>query len=585
MAGWRWGALGLAVLGWSAQASAECTMSKPLELPITMRGHTPVVSGAINGMATEFEVDSGAFYSSLTPGTASQFALRTSTAPNLRVTGVGGDAREALLTTLKDFELGTVHLQNIQFLVTGNEIGTSGLIGQNIWSRFDDEYDLGHGAIRLFVSKGCQKVSLAYWAKGSAFSTLKIEDAVDARYHTVGNVVIDGATVPATFDTGASTTILSMAAAARAGVRPGSPGVVSGGDTWGMGTRRVHTWIGHFDSIKIGDNEEIKNIRIRFGDISQAGDITMLIGADFFLSHRVLVDNTDHRLFLTYNGGPVFNLSMNDAESGASKMAQAANAIAGPDPTDADGYGRRGAAYLSRRDLPRALADLRQAVKLAPGNALYHRELAGALMRDGKRDEALAQLDAGLAAQPGDLDSLLTRAAMRLPKDKPGARADADAYAAAAPRQAVGRVTLGSIYQGLHAPAEAIGAYSDWIDSHPGDVAMANVLNDRCWVRALADTELDRALADCNKAVRLSSRAAFIVDSRALVWFRRGDFAKARADYDTAVAARPSADSIYMRALTEAKLGDKADSDKDLAAAAALNPKTGEFFASWGIKP
>jgi len=40
----------------------------------------------------------------------------------------------------------------------------------------------------------------------------------------------------------------------------------------------------------------------------------MLLGADFFVSHRVFVANKEHKLFLSYNGGPVFNLSQNRPE-------------------------------------------------------------------------------------------------------------------------------------------------------------------------------------------------------------------------------------------------------------------------------
>ena len=34
----------------------------------------------------------------------------------------------------------------------------------------------------------------------------------------------------------------------------------------------------------------------------------MLIGADFFLSHRIYVASSQRKLYFTYNGGPVFNL-------------------------------------------------------------------------------------------------------------------------------------------------------------------------------------------------------------------------------------------------------------------------------------
>jgi hypothetical protein len=33
----------------------------------------------------------------------------------------------------------------------------------------------------------------------------------------------------------------------------------------------------------------------------------MLLGADFFVSHRIYVSNAQHKMYFTYNGGPVFS--------------------------------------------------------------------------------------------------------------------------------------------------------------------------------------------------------------------------------------------------------------------------------------
>ena len=74
----------------------------------------------------------------------------------------------------------------------------------------------------------------------------------------------------------------------------------------------TRTWIAPFASFKIGD-EEIRNTRLRIGDI--ATDIDMLIGADFFLSHHLYVASSQHKLYFTYNGGPVFDLSASPKEN------------------------------------------------------------------------------------------------------------------------------------------------------------------------------------------------------------------------------------------------------------------------------
>ena len=50
------------------------------------------------------------------------------------------------------------------------------------------------------------------------------------------------------------------------------------------------------------------NVRLRFANFSMdEGD--MLLGADFFLSHRVYVANSQDKLYFTYNGGPPFDVT------------------------------------------------------------------------------------------------------------------------------------------------------------------------------------------------------------------------------------------------------------------------------------
>jgi len=98
----------------------------------------------------------------------------------------------------------------------------------------------------------------------------------------------------------------------------------------------VKSWIAPFASFKLGD-EEIRNTRLRIGE--PGIDTDMLIGADFFLSHRIYVASKQHKLFFTYNGGAVFNLKA-AMPAPASDVPPAESA---PDePKDAAAYSRRG---------------------------------------------------------------------------------------------------------------------------------------------------------------------------------------------------------------------------------------------------
>ncbi len=109
------------------------------------------------------------------------------------------------------------------------------------------------------------------------------------------------------FDTGAAGSVITLAAAKRAGVSVDAPGVVAAGQSFGIGRQSVQTWIAPFASFKIGD-EEIRNTKLRI-EASLMRDVDMLIGADFFLSHRIYVATSQRKLYFTYNGGPVFNLT------------------------------------------------------------------------------------------------------------------------------------------------------------------------------------------------------------------------------------------------------------------------------------
>src|SRR5581483_8091857 len=129
------------------------------------------------------------------------------------------------------------------------------------------------------------------------------------------------------FDTGAATSLVGLRAAASAGKKPGDPGVEPAGYSTGIGRKAVQTWIATFPVLKIGD-EEIHNARLRFGDL---GPFDMLLGDDFFLSHRVYVANSQHKLYFTYNGGPVF--ALNGPRKAPAGAAAAANASPGSDGT------------------------------------------------------------------------------------------------------------------------------------------------------------------------------------------------------------------------------------------------------------
>jgi tetratricopeptide (TPR) repeat protein/predicted aspartyl protease len=583
-------------------ADSHCTLGKMAEFPITMRGQRPLMTAGINGTDVQFLVDSGAFYSMISPGSASELKLQTRFAPmGLYMTGVGGGRADVQISTVKTFTLAGVPLKNVEFLVGGSEIGAGsvGLLGQNVLHIGDVEYDLANGVVRLIKPIDCRKTNLAYWAAASTpYSVISIDAPTGLDRHTGGTAYVNGIEIRVMFDTGAGSSVLSLRAAARAGVKPDSPGVVRAGDSYGIGKVTYPTYIAPFASFKIGE-EEIKNTKLRIGDIDLP-NADMLLGPDFFLSHHVYVANSQRKLYFTYNGGPVFNLAVKRAtepRAGESEPAPASPATADdaapavPPAEQAAELSRRGSAAAARGDFDNAIADLTKACELAPAVPEYFYQRGLAYRQTRQPDLALSDFDRSLELKSGDVEVLLSRADLLFRRgDRARAAADLDAADAAAPKESDLRLQMAHAYEGAELPDAAIKQYDLWIEFHSVDARYPAALNGRCWARALQGQALPLALKDCNAAERSVQKSspefARILDSRALVLLRLGDYEKSIADYDASLKINPKNPwGWYGRGIDELRQHKASEGQADLARAAGIWPQVGDEFARRGITP
>jgi tetratricopeptide (TPR) repeat protein/predicted aspartyl protease len=599
-------------------SAAICTLQKRAELAVTMNGTRPLVHATINGTDALFVADSGAFYSMLTPAAAEEFKLPMRSAPfGFSVVGVGGESARTWVATVKTFGIFSVNLPDVEFLVAGNDFGRAvGLLGQNVLRLGGDvEYDLANGIIRLMSTKDCGKSPLAYWATSQPFSVFDIERATPQMPHTRGVAYLNGQKIRVTFDTGAWASTLTLDAAKRAGITPASSGVEPGGPIYGVGMRMVPTWIATFASFKIGD-EEIRNARLRFG--AGMRDTDMLIGADFFLSHRVYVANGQQKLYFTYNGGPVFNLSANaapapqgapainaapapatgDTAAMSAAPGAAANPAAAPStatatgsadqPTDASGFSRRGAAYAARHDFEHAIADFTRACELAPTEASCFYERGMAHEGNNQPELAMADFNQALKLKPDDLQTLLARAELHLRgHDSPAAIADLDAARRSAVGPAPEHMQIGDLYLRCGQFAAAAAQFTLWIDAHSrADVNMPRARGLRCRARAMWGQELDAGISDCDSALSSAPTSEGALVGRGLLRLRRGDYDKAIADFDRALGEHAgNAWVLYARGVAKLRKGSTAAGQADIVAATALDPKIAESTAKLGITP
>ena len=286
-------------------AHAACQIHS-FELPVKMVGSRAVVTVGINGTQVPLTVDSGAFYSSLTDAAAEQLKLPTYYDSRLRIEGLTGKI-ETRVATVDKLQLFNGEIPHVEFVVGGNEpgAGTMGLLGRNLLSFTDTEYDLAHGVIRFsFPNDGCDEANMAYWAGTAPVAEIELmRDRRNASPALRAKVKLNGATLVALFDTGA-TTVVSTRAAERAGVAEAD--MKPSGTVYGAGRGSSKSWTAQFDKFELG-GEKISHNRLFVAQF-RIEDADMLIGIDFFLSHRVYVSKKQARMFFTYSGGPVFAL-------------------------------------------------------------------------------------------------------------------------------------------------------------------------------------------------------------------------------------------------------------------------------------
>ena len=301
-------ALALAVAAGAATAApADCKLVRIEEWTVRFERNLPVIDGEINGSKVTILIDSTAERSFITRSAATRLALTRYDASAQGMYAIPRD-RPVEAVRIDELKIGPAKRRDWGVLLAASQdFGTdvSLVLGEDLLSATDIEFDLASRAVRLFEPRDCQGVSLAYWAKGAA-----AEAALEPGGRTMFTVSVNGRPMHAMFDTGTTVSALTMPEAARFGLTPQSPGVVTAGCSIGIGRKPVDYWSGPFESFAIG-NETIRNPALRFGEIfKSAAPLAelpqMVLGMDFLRTHRVYVARSQKKLYFTYTGGTVF---------------------------------------------------------------------------------------------------------------------------------------------------------------------------------------------------------------------------------------------------------------------------------------
>ena len=172
-------------------------------LPITMEGR-----------ALYFLLDTGGIATTINWDLAKDMKLPATQAAR-PLNGVNGAVLNFVVTG-ENFSIGGLKVDNKPIYLETRPLMMDGTLAADILNDYDVEIDLAHYRLRLLASGDCGA------PPGASAVAVEVAASGARRGHIRFPVKIDGLTVMATLDTGATSSLISMKAAAALGVYPAS---------------------------------------------------------------------------------------------------------------------------------------------------------------------------------------------------------------------------------------------------------------------------------------------------------------------------------------------------------------------------
>lgn len=300
--------------GKDAGAASSCRYVRVGSVPIEWQGARLRVSGSINGTPVPMIVDTGAYRVMIPHSLVEPLGLPVVESLKGESYGGGGVSKISAVRTSR-MSVGDVRNVGQLMIVDLDSTNRDVLVGDDFL--FQHDLELNDHEMVFFAPPDCRDASLAYWDALAPFAELEPMD--ESNPQPIVRVAINGRSLRALIDTGAPNSLVDLAAARRLGIDPPAQGVKPYA-TPAIGTHRMTVWPPQdFESFDIG-GEIVRHPRLAISDIfgnarremplggwklRNAPD--MILGADFLRAHRLLFARGQHRLYLSYTGGNVFD--------------------------------------------------------------------------------------------------------------------------------------------------------------------------------------------------------------------------------------------------------------------------------------
>jgi predicted aspartyl protease len=298
----------------AAHEARACRYVRIGTVPVKWQGARLRVLGSINGVPVPMIVDTGASNVMIPNSLIDPLGLPVIEATKGDGYGGGGVSKVSAVRTSR-MSIGDVRNVGQLMLVDLDSSNRDVLVGDDFL--FEHDLEINDREMAFFSPQDCGDSSLAYWDRLTPYASLEFMDKSNP--NPVVRVTINGKALRALVDTGATSSILDLAAARALGVDPRARGVAPFA-AGAIGTHSLMVWPPEqFDTFEVG-GEIIRHPRLAVADIfgnarrelsfswlklRNAPDL--ILGADFLRAHRLLFAQSQHRMYLSYTGGSVFD--------------------------------------------------------------------------------------------------------------------------------------------------------------------------------------------------------------------------------------------------------------------------------------
>ena len=213
-------------------------------------------------------------------------------------------------------------------------------------------------------------------------------------------------------------------------------------------------------------------------------------------------------------------------------------------------YTHRGNAWFSKREFDRAIEDFTQSIRLNPKDAIAHFNRGNTWHEKRDYERAIADYSEAIRLNP---------------------------------KYHVAFNNRGVAWDEKNDFSRAIDDYNIAIRLDPRN---PTYLTNRCRAHGIDGRNLFQGLLDCNELLQLRPDNIGTLEQRALVLLRLNRLDEAIVDYDAVLRSNSqNANALYGRGLAKFRKGDINGGKADIAAATALRPNVGTFFAGLGLTP